>query len=99
MTSHTTAIKYVPKNPTMPDDLKTRATFTLTRSSDRNDPSDSTRLTPKKNKIRPGSVRGALRTFSSPLLSPLRVSGIRVGRSGISRAKTSFRGVGGVLER
>lgn len=44
-------------------------------------------------------MRGALRTFSSPLLSPLRSGTGKVGRPGVNRAKTSFRGVGGALER
>ncbi|KAF7585142.1 hypothetical protein BBP40_012175, partial [Aspergillus hancockii] len=51
-------------------------------------------VTPKKRK---GSVRERLRTISTPLLSPLRGSG-RVGRPGVQRTKTSFSGVGGVLE-
>ncbi|KAE8147671.1 hypothetical protein BDV25DRAFT_159845 [Aspergillus avenaceus] len=61
--------------------------------------------TPKKNKrSRSDTVRGALRTISSPLLSPLRSStssgkAERDGRPGVSRSKTSFRGQGGTLDR
>ena len=92
----TTGHGYLPNDPTMAQDLKARSTAT---SPSMKDTSQGADITPKKLKMRAGSVRGALRTFSSPLLSPLRSGTGKFGRPGVNRAKTSFRGVGGVLER
>ncbi|KAE8357362.1 hypothetical protein BDV27DRAFT_139469 [Aspergillus caelatus] len=94
--SPTTGHGYLQNDPTMAQDLKTRYTATYPSMKDTTQRAD---ITPKKLKMRAGSVRGALRTFSSPLLSPLRSGTGKVGRPGVSRTKTSFRGVGGVLER
>ncbi|RMZ39128.1 hypothetical protein AFCA_006517 [Aspergillus flavus] len=82
--------------PIMAQDMNTRHTPTSPSLKDTTQGAD---ITPKKLKMRTGSVRGALRTFSSPLLSPLRSGTGKVGRPGVNRAKTSFRGVGGALGR
>ncbi|KAE8409801.1 hypothetical protein BDV37DRAFT_277455 [Aspergillus pseudonomiae] len=81
---------------TTAQDFKARPTTT---SPSMKDATQGVDITPKRLKMRAGSVRGALRTFSSPLLSPLRGGTAKVGGPGVNRAKTSFRGVGGVLER
>ncbi|KAB8079303.1 hypothetical protein BDV29DRAFT_164783 [Aspergillus leporis] len=88
------------------EEQKTRIAFSLSNLSNSSLLKDTAvdgvgggDITPKKNKPRVGSMRAKLRTISTPLLSPLRGgSGGRVGRPGVLRAKTSFRGVGGVLE-
>ncbi|OGM51195.1 hypothetical protein ABOM_000198 [Aspergillus bombycis] len=86
---------HLQNGPTTAQDLHTRPTPTSPSMKDTTQGED---ITPKRLKMRAGSVRGALRTFSSPLLSPLRGGAGKVGRPGVNRAKTSFRGVGGVLE-
>ncbi|KAE8139106.1 hypothetical protein BDV38DRAFT_242785 [Aspergillus pseudotamarii] len=96
LTTPTTGHGYLQNDLTMDQGLKTRPTATSPPMKDTTQGAD---ITPKKLMVRVGSVRGALRTFSSPLLSPLRSGTGKVGRPGVNRAKTSFRGVGGVLER
>ncbi|KAE8381246.1 hypothetical protein BDV26DRAFT_255964 [Aspergillus bertholletiae] len=71
---------------------------TTTSPSPMKDTPQAADVTPKKL-VRVGSMNGALRALSSPVLSPLRGGPGRVERPRVNRAKTSFRGVGSVLER